>query len=187
MRGFLIHTTEKYAGCLGEVNNPQFDTLFHEDIAYWETVSKGTMRNQNSLGKRIDTYLKQQSDLLEELLFANTLAISSPKLHKLPVLSTSHKNGKIDFEWPTEPMMKEMLEKQMVKISKIEIWYQSPYNFMTGVRATLSNGEQSPIFKTAGDDFGPVTLKLDQKRKEKTLAIRSREDGVYGLKVTDKH
>ena len=80
-----------------------------------------------------------------------------------------------------------MLKKQMVKISKIEIWYYSEYNFMTGVRATLSNGAQSPIFKTTGEVFGPVTLNLDQKRNAKSLAIRSREDGVYGLKVTDKH
>ena len=39
----------------------------------------------------------------------------------------------------------------MVKLSKLEIWYYKDYNFMSGIRATLSNGQQSPIFRTAGD------------------------------------
>ena len=45
------------------------------------------------------------------ILFNNTLAIASPQLRKLPILSSMHKNGKIDFEWPTEPEMKEMLKE----------------------------------------------------------------------------
>jgi hypothetical protein len=47
--------------------------------------------------------------------------------------------------------MKEMLKTQMVKLSKLEIWYYQDYNFMTGIRATLSNGTRSPIFRTAGE------------------------------------
>lgn len=47
--------------------------------------------------------------------------------------------------------MKEMLKTQMVKLSKLEIWYYQDYNFMTGIRATLSNGARSPIFRTAGE------------------------------------
>ena len=83
--------------------------------------------------------------------------------------------------------MKEMLKKEMVKLVKIEIWYYSEYNFMTGVRATLSNGQQSPIFKTTGEQSGPAVLNIDANKRAKTLAIRSREDGVYGLKITDKY
>ena len=187
VHGFLIHTVEKYAGCLGEVDNLSFDYLFQENLAYWETISKGTLKNQHCFREKIDTFLKSQADSLEEILFANTLAIASPTLRKLPILSTVHKNGKLDFEWPTELEMKEMLKKQMVKIVKIELWYYSEYNFLTGVRATLSNGEQSPIFKTTGEQNGPITLHIDQNKRVRTLAIRSHEDGVYGLKVTDKH
>ena len=75
----------------------------------------------------------------------------------------------------------------MVKLTKIEIWYYSEYNFMTGIRATLSNGLQSPIFKTTGEQSGPLTLLIDQQNGVETLGVRSREDGVYGLKISDKH
>ena len=44
-----------------------------------------------------------------------------------------------------------MVSEKVVKITKVEIWYYSNYNFMTGVRVTLSNGRQSPIFKTTGE------------------------------------
>ena len=84
-------------------------------------------------------------------MLANTLAISTPQFKRLPILSTQHKNGKIDFEWPTEADMIDMVKEEIIKIVKIEIWYYSDYNFMTGVRVTLSNGRQSPIFKTPGE------------------------------------
>ena len=80
-----------------------------------------------------------------------------------------------------------MLKTQMVKLAKLEIWYYSEYNFMTGIRVTLSNGEQSPIFKTAGEQCGPVVMNIDQTRRAKTLGIRSREDGVYGVQMIDKN
>ena len=35
--------------------------------------------------------------------------------------------------------------------------------------------------------MGPIELNLDPSKRAKTLAIRSREDGVYGLKITDKY
>lgn len=80
-----------------------------------------------------------------------------------------------------------MLKQGMVKVSKLEIWYYSEYNFMTGIRATLSNGHQSPIFKTiTGEQNGPITLHLDENKRVKILSIRSRQDGVYGLKISDK-
>ena len=73
-----------------------------------------------------------------------------------------------------------------MKLAKIEIWYYSEYSFMTGIRVTLSNGRESPIFKTSGEQNGPITLQIDQKAKAKTLAVRSEEDGVYGVKISDK-
>ena len=77
---------------------------------------------------------------MEELLLANTLSIATPQMRRLPILSTQHKNGKTDFEWPIESDLTEMVREQVVKITKVEIWYYSNYNFMTGVRVTLSNG-----------------------------------------------
>ena len=89
------------------------------------------------------------------------MSLSNATLNKLPILSRVHKGGRIDFEWPTEPELKQMLKTQMVKLAKLEIWYYSEYNFMTGIRVTLSNGEQSPIFKTAGEQCGPVVMNID--------------------------
>ena len=77
---------------------------------------------------------------MEELLLANTLSLATPQLRRLPILSTQHKSGKTDFEWPTEAEITEMVREQVLKITKVEIWYYSDYNFMTGVRVTLSNG-----------------------------------------------
>ena len=94
---------------------------------YWEAISKGTVKSQSAFQDKIDTFLKKQAEALEEILFANTLAIATPSLRKLPILSKAHKNGKIDFEWPTEPDVKEMLRSQMVKLVKLEVWYYSDY------------------------------------------------------------
>ena len=155
---------------------------------YWEAISKGTIRSQDRFRGKIDNFLKQQAEALEEILFANTLAIANPSLRKLPILSTSHKNGRYDFEWPTELNIKEMLKTQMIKLVKLEVWYYSEHNFMTGIRATLSNGLQSPIFKTCADEqVGPVSLHISKHSRPRALGIRSREDGVYGIKVLDKH
>ena len=148
--GCLTHTTEAYLGCFGTLDNLLFQALLNEDIQHWESVSRGTQKLQDNFKNKIDSFLRDQSEKLEELLFTSTL-LANATLTKLPILSTVHKGGKIDFEWPTQPEMKEMLKTQMVKLSKIEIWYYQDYNFMTGIRATLSNGARSPIFRTAGE------------------------------------
>ena len=75
----------------------------------------------------------------------------------------------------------------MVRLTKIEIWYYSEHNFMTGVRVTLSNGQQSPLFQTKGEQNGPITLSIGQDKRPGRLAVRSRDDGVYGLKMSDQH
>ena len=104
----------------------------------------------------------------------------------MPILSSKFKDGRIDFEYPTEADLKLNANKlELVKLTKIEIWYYSEHNFMTGVRVTLSNGQQSPIFKTTGELNGPIVLQLDTSIRAKTLAVRSKEDGVYGLKIDD--
>lgn len=75
----------------------------------------------------------------------------------------------------------------MVRITKIEVWYYPGYKFMTGIRATLSNGCQSPVFQTTYESQrGPYTIHLDKMDKAKSLAVRSRDDGVYGIKVCNK-
>ena len=67
------------------------------------------MKNQSNFKDQIDTFLKGQADQLEEILFDNTLAIASPQLRKLPILSSRQKGGKTDFEWPSEVEVKDML------------------------------------------------------------------------------
>ena len=65
----------------------------------------------------------------------------NPILRKLPILSSKFKGGNFDFEYPTEADLKQNLKLELIKLTKIEIWYYSEHNFMTGVRATLSNGK----------------------------------------------
>ena len=45
VHGFLIHTAEKYHSCLGDIDNALLQSLLHEDLMYWEAISKGTMKN----------------------------------------------------------------------------------------------------------------------------------------------
>ena len=60
------------------------------------------MKYQKNLQDTIDKFMTEQSEKLQEILFANQqLAVQAPELRKLPILSRVHKNGKIDFEWPT--------------------------------------------------------------------------------------
>ena len=78
-------------------------TLFHEDLIYWEAISKGAVKNQTAFKEAIDNFMKKQADKLQEILFSqNALAIANHDLRKLPILSCVHKNGKIDFSWPQE-------------------------------------------------------------------------------------
>lgn len=144
------------------------------------------MTSKDNFKNTINSFLKKQAEVLEELLFTNTLSMDNLCLRKLPILSSVHKNGKVDFEWPSKPEANEMLKHSMFKLSKIEIWYYPEYNFMTGIRATLSNGKKSPIFKTNGEQAGPFTMSIDGNKRPKMLAVRSQEEGVYGLRVTDK-
>ena len=60
--------------------------------------------------------------------------------------------------------------------------------FMTGIRVRLSNGRSSSLFKTITEEqIGPVILQIDETRRVKSVSIRSREDGVYGLRITDRY
>ena len=185
-KGFLIHNEEKYHNCLNEIDNDRLQSLITEDLMHWEAISRVHVRNQNVFKEQIDMFLKSHNEQLEEILFSHASAFAIPDLRKLPIASSIHKNGKIDFEWPTKSLLKEW--KVVVKIAKIEFWYYPGYKFLTGIRVTLSNGYHSPIFQTTADQQrGPFTLQLDQTDKVKYLAVRSREDGVYGLKFCNKY
>ena len=56
---------------------------------------------------------------------------------------------------------------------------------MTGVRATLSNGMVSPIFRTQADQNGPLQVSISETSRVKFAGIRSDGDGGYGMKFTD--
>ena len=79
------------------------------------------------------------------------------------------------------------LREQMIRLTKIEIWYYEEHNFMTGVRVTLSNGQQSPLFHTKGEQNGPITLCIEQDKRPGKIAVRSCKDGVYGMKIMDRN
>ena len=59
IKGFLIHSADKYQSCLGDIDNALLQSLLHEDLMYWEAISKGTMKNQSSFKDKIDTFLKE--------------------------------------------------------------------------------------------------------------------------------
>ena len=56
--------------------------------------------------------------------------------------------------WPNGRDFQDMAKGKKIKLQKIEIWTESFYNYMTGIRVTMSNGEESPIFKTRGQQVG---------------------------------
>ena len=67
------------------------------------------METQLDFKAKIDKFLIKQAQKLEEILFDEALNSMRPKIQKLPILSSKHKKGRIDFEWPTDEDAKEML------------------------------------------------------------------------------
>ena len=69
--GFLNHQLEKYMNCVGSVDADSLQILLQEDIIYWEAISKGAMKYQKNLQDTIDKFMTDQSEKLQEILFAN--------------------------------------------------------------------------------------------------------------------
>ena len=57
---------------------------------------------------------------------------------------------------------------------------------MTGIKVTLSNGEQSPYFKGTQRQTGPVTLSLDQKETPHKITMETSPWACTGFTVQDK-
>ena len=70
--GFLNHSLDKYVGCVGGIDYELLQSLFHEDLIYWEAISKGAIKNQTAFKDTIDSFMLEQADKLQEILFANT-------------------------------------------------------------------------------------------------------------------
>ena len=52
--------------------------------------------------------------------------------------------GEINFEFPTQEMLEEMLGSEQIRLKSLEIWWEDDGDdYMRAVRATLSNGKVS--------------------------------------------
>ena len=78
----------------------------------------------------------------------------------MPLLVEKSTLGRVDFQWPNDYHLLDMIKKEELRMKQIEVWYDSNHN-LSGVRVTLSNGEQSPYFKTEHAHQGPQILKID--------------------------
>ena len=58
LHGYLTHTAERYHSCMGDFDNSILQSLLHEDLMYWEAISKGARNNENSFRDKIDMFLK---------------------------------------------------------------------------------------------------------------------------------
>lgn len=71
----------------------------------------------------------------------------------LPLQVEEWQSGVIDFAWPSESQFREMCKKDLrIRMKKLEIWYANGHGAQAGVvgiRATLSNNTNSPIFMVA--------------------------------------
>ena len=56
--GFLIHSLDKYHGCLGAIDNGLLQSYLHEDLEYWRTIAKGSQKNQTGFKDKIELFLK---------------------------------------------------------------------------------------------------------------------------------
>ena len=104
-----MHANEKYHNCFGHTDNLRLKDLLREDANYWETISHRSLEIKLNFKEKIDKFFIKEAKKLEEILFDEALNNMRPKIQKLPILSSKHKKGRIDFEWPTDEDAKEML------------------------------------------------------------------------------
>ena len=77
------------------------------------------------------------------------------------------------------------MKGQVVKLTKMEIW-QNGFKDLTGIRITLSNGEQSPYFKAKnGSQNNPVTVDLAQDLKAKKISIVAGPNACNAIRIVD--
>jgi len=92
-------------------------------------------------------FLNEQTKKLTELL--NPVQFVTVQagyvLHKLPVMGVQ--GNKSDFEWPSKEEWDKMQGHENLSLKSLEIWHgDKGYYEISGLRATLSNGMQSPYY-----------------------------------------
>ena len=96
--GYLFHSREDYAQCLGKINMPLLMQMLDKDLMTWGQIAKGTEKTSNQFQSQIEAFLKEQKSALEDILKPDTFAFEpSAHLRKLPILSSQFNGGKIDF------------------------------------------------------------------------------------------
>ena len=77
---------------------------------------------------------------------------------------------------------------QMIRIKTIHIWYRtlrSNAKYMSGVKITLSNGEQSPYFKGTQRQEGPVALNIEQNENPYNIVMEISPWACLGIKISN--
>ena len=57
--GFLNHSLDKYLSCIGGIDCDLLLSLFHEDLIYWEAISKGAVKNQTAFKATIESFMME--------------------------------------------------------------------------------------------------------------------------------
>ena len=63
-----------------------------------------------------------------------------------------------------------MFKKEPIKVKSIEVW-KNKFNHLSGIRLTLSNGQQSPCFKSGPEQLGPTVVEVDQNCSQSTIKM----------------
>ena len=90
-------------------------------------------------------------------------AAPSFTIRKLPLFCIEEDYEKT-FQWPTEEEMAEIGASKDVKLASIQLWVKSDTtmwgNFLTGVKARLTNGKESLYYSTKGPQNYHTILSL---------------------------
>ena len=102
----------------------------------------------------------------------------------LPSAATTKSKDYIDFAWPSELELKEMIGQKKIYMKKLDIW-TNRQNYVKGVRIELTNGVISPIFKTYHQDLSPRTELLVFDRPVKKIRTQA-SMATYLIEFYDK-
>ena len=116
-----------------------------------------------------------------------TPAFLCPTISKLPLVPDVAYEGRINFQWPTEPLLKSIKDGSRICLSKIELFKNADKAsaYLTGIRMTLSNGQRSELFKGSHSAINVETISVNQETPIRMIKTKSYGYGVYGFIMED--
>ena len=108
------------------------------------------------------------------------------RLSKLPQLPDVSCDGKINFSWPTDDLIRSMLKDQEIKMQRLDIWLHNGA-YLCSVQVTLTNGDKSPIFR-ADLGYHQNQQSLSMSQDVCKLGLKCDRTTIFGgLKFSDKN